>query len=161
MTIAPRALIPLVIGVVLAGLATWHVLTMYSPGRDAPAVDPRPRALMHAVLSRALERDSIGAVRVGASPVAAGWALVAARGDSTTVRGWSNASETQGERRRGDTISRTWFTTASLQRCTGAAALAARFVARADTLTLVELDSPCAPLAPITFSVGPDTAQQR
>jgi hypothetical protein len=75
------------------------------------------------------------------------------------VRGWTRATETHDRAARGDTVIRTWFTTAAMQRCTGAAELTARLVHDGERTRITELRSPCVPVAPITFEVEPDTTR--
>ena len=116
-------------------IAVWRSLTLYSNVDPGPMMDPRELALTRLVLTRVLA------------------------GDSAMVRGWSRASETHSRAQRGDTVIRTWFTTAAMQRCTGAAVLTARLVHERERLRLTELRSPCVPVAPITFEVGPDTTR--
>lgn len=137
----------------LAVLAMWRSLTFYSNVKPAPRMDPAELALARRVLRRALAADSTGAVGAGATSAAAGWALRAVRRDPDMVRGWTVATETTNRAERGDTVIRIWFTTAAMQRCSGAAELRARFIHRANRLELAELDSPCVPVAPITFQL--------
>jgi hypothetical protein len=141
----------------LAALAMWRSLTFYSNVDRGPVMDPSERALAQRVLQRALAADSAGAISAGATAEATAWALRAARRDPAMVRGWISATETRNRAQRGDTVTRTWFTTAAMQRCSGAAELAARFVRDGRRLTLIQLESPCVPVAPITFEVGSDT----
>ena len=140
-------------------LAVWRSLTLYSNVDPGPMMDPRELALTRQVLARVLAGDSAGAVAGGAEPPVVGWALNATRRDSAMVRGWSRASETHARTERGDTVIRTWFTTAAMQRCTGAAELTARLVHERERIRLTELRSPCVPVAPITFEVKPDTTR--
>ena len=144
-----------VIGVVVAltTLAMWRSLTFYSNVEPAPRMDPAELSLARRALTLALAADSAGAIRAGATPVAAGWALRAARRDPAMVRGWTRATETTSRAERGDTVTRIWFTTAAMQRCSGAAELRARFIHRSSRLALAELESPCVPVAPITFEL--------
>ena len=137
----------------LSALAMWRSLTFYSNVSPAPRMDPTELSLAQRVLRLALAADSAGAIRAGATPAAAGWALRAARRDPQMVRGWTQATETTNRAERGDTVTRIWFTTAAMQRCSGAAELRARFVHGPDALELAELDSPCVPVAPITFEL--------
>ena len=140
-------------------LATWRSLTLYSDVEEKPLMDPAELRLVQRVLGRALVADSAEAVRAGAAPAAAGWALRAARRDSAMVRGWTRAIETTNRATRGDTVIRAWFTTAAMQRCSGAAELTARLVHRQGELRLIDLQSPCLPPAPITFEVEQDPAR--
>ena len=140
-------------------LAVWRSLTLYSNVDPGPMMDPRELALTRLVLTRVLAGDSAGAVAAGAEPAVVGWAVNAVERDSAMVRGWSRARETHSRAQRGDTVIRTWFTTAAMQRCTGAAVLTARLVHERERLRLTELRSPCVPVAPITFEVGPDTTR--
>jgi hypothetical protein len=151
-----------VIGVVaaLTVLAMWRSLTFYSNVDRGPVMDPAERALAQRVLRLALAADSAGAVGAGATVEATAWALRAARRDPAMVRGWISATETRNRAQRGDTVTRTWFTTAAMQRCSGAAELAARFVRDGTRLKLLQLESPCVPVAPITFEVGSDTPRR-
>lgn len=140
-------------------LAIWRSLTLYSNVAVEPVMDPTELRLVQQILGQALAADSAGAVSAGAAPAVAGWALRAARRDSMMVRGWTRATETTNRAVRGDTIVRAWFTTASMQRCSGAAELTARFVHDHGRLRLTDLQSPCLPPAPITFEVEQDTAR--
>ena len=140
-------------------IAVWRSLTLYSNVDPGPMMDPRELALTRQVLAHVLAGDSAGAVAAGAEPPVVGWALNAARRDSAMVRGWSRASETHARTERGDTVIRTWFTTAAMQRCSGAAVLTARLLRERDHIRLTELRSPCVPVAPITFEVEPDTTR--
>ena len=116
-------------------------------------MDPSELRLARQVLSLALSGDSAGAARAGASDAAVRWALAAARGAPAMVRGWVSAPETRNRSERGDTVVRAWFTTAAMQRCSGAAELVARFLHQGGGTRLVALDSPCLPVAPITFEL--------
>ena len=137
----------------IAAIAIWRSLTLYSNVDHGPAMDPRELSLARRVLTLALAADSSGAVRAGATPGAAAWALRAARDYPAMVRGWSRATETTNRAERGDTVTRAWFTTAAMQRCSGAAELTARFIHREGRVELAALESPCVPVAPITFEV--------
>lgn len=137
----------------VAALAIWRSLTLYSNVDRGPTMDPAELSLARTVLTLALAADSAGAIGAGATPAAAGWALRAARRDPGMVRGWTRATETANRAERGDTVTRIWFTTAAMQRCSGAAELRARFVHRPRGVELAELDSPCVPVAPITFEL--------
>jgi hypothetical protein len=146
-----------VIGVVAAIglLAVWRSLTLYSNVDPAPTMDPRELALTRQVLTQVLVGDSAGAVRAGAEPPAVSGAVNAARGDSAMVRGWSRATETHDRAERGDTVIRTWFTTAAMQHCSGPAELTARLVHDKERTRLISLNSHCVPVAPIIFEVQP------
>jgi len=137
----------------LTALALWRSLTFYSKVDHGPSMDPAELSLVRQVLTLALAADSSGAIGAGATPVAAGWALRAARRDPAMVRGWTRATETTSRAERGDTVTRIWFTTAAMQRCSGAAELKARFIHYPTRVELAELESPCLPVAPITFDV--------
>lgn len=143
----------------IALLAVWRSLTLYSNVEPAPQMDPRELAVTQQVLTRVLAGDSAGAVSAGADPAVVGWALNATRRDSAMVRGWTRSTETHDRAARGDTVVRTWFTTAAMQRCTGAAELTARLVHDGARTRITELRSPCVPVAPITFEVEPDTTR--
>jgi hypothetical protein len=145
----------------LAVLAMWRSLTFYSNVDHGPRMDPTELALARRVLTRALSGDSAGAIDAGASPAAAGWALRAARRDPGLVRGWTHATETTSRAERADTVTRIWFTTAAMQRCSGAAELTGRFLHRRDHLELIELQSPCVPVAPITFEIDSGAGKAR
>ena len=140
-------------------LAVWRSLTLYSNVDPEPSMDPRELALTQQVLARVLAGDSAGGVAAGAEPRAVSWALNAARGDSAMVRGWSHATDTHVHAERGDTVIRTWFTTAAMQRCAGPAELTARLVHDGARTRLVGLSSRCVPVAPITFEVQPAAAR--
>lgn len=137
----------------LTGLAMWRSLTFYSNVDRGPSMDPAELSLARRVLTLALAADSSAAIGAGATPEAAGWALRAARRDPALVRGWTRATETTSRAERGDTVTRIWFTTAAMQRCSGAAELRARFIHHPDRVELAELESPCVPVAPITFEL--------
>ncbi len=139
--------------IALAAIALWRSLTLYSNVKPDPVMDPAELGLARRVLSLALAGDSSGATRTGASQAAVRWALAAVRRDSGMVRGWTRATETTARAQRRDTVIRTWFTTAALQRCSGAAELVARFIHEPHRLRLLELESPCLPIAPITFEL--------
>jgi hypothetical protein len=143
----------------LALLAVWRSLTLYSNVEPPPRMDPRELAVTRQVLTRVLAGDSAGAVAAGAEPSVVGWALNAARRDSAMVRGWTRATETHARATRGDTVIRSWFTTAAMQRCTGAAELTARLVHHGERTRIADLHSPCVPVAPITFEIEPDTTR--
>jgi len=140
-------------------LAVWRSLTLYSNVDPEPSMDPRELAVTRQVLTRAMAGDSAGGVAAGAEPRVVSWALNAARGDSAMVRGWSRATDTHEHAERGDTVIRTWFTTAAMQRCAGPAELTARLVHDGARTRLVGLSSRCVPVAPITFEVPPGTAR--
>lgn len=137
----------------LTVLALWRSLTLYSNVDRAPPMDPAELSVARRVLTLALAADSAGAISAGATPAAAGWALRAARRDRAMVRGWTRATETSHRAEHGDTVTRIWFTTAAMQRCSGAAELRARFVHHPNGVELAELESPCVPVSPITFQL--------
>ena len=139
--------------IALAALAVWRSLTLYSNVEPDPVMDPAEIGSMRRVLTLALQGDSAGAAGTGAATTAVRWALAAARRDPGMVRGWVAATETTNRAERGDTAIRTWFTTAAMQRCSGAAELVARFVHGRGGTRLVALESPCLPVAPITFEL--------
>lgn len=139
--------------IALAALGVWRSLTLYSNVAPDPVMDPSELGSVRRVLSLALRGDSAGAERAGATSAAARWALAAARRDSDMVRGWVTATETTNRAERGDTTIRTWFTTAAMQRCSGAAELVARLIHEGRAVRLVALESPCLPVAPITFDL--------
>ena len=143
----------------IALLAVWRSLTLYSNVEPAPQMDPRELAVTRQVLTRVLAGDSAGAVSAGADPAAVAWAFRATRRDSAMVRGWTRATETHDRATRGDTVIRTWFTTAAMQRCTGAAELTVRLLHDGARTRIIDLGSPCVPVAPITFEVEPDTTR--
>jgi hypothetical protein len=143
----------------LALLAMWRSLTFYSKVDHGPPMDPAELALARRVLSRALAGDSAGALREGAAPAAVGWALRAARRDPALILGWTRTTETTSRAERGDTVTRVWFTTAAMQRCSGAAELTARFIHTPNRVELIELQSPCVPVAPITFEIDSSRAR--
>lgn len=145
----------------LAGLALWRSLTLYSNVDHGPTIDPTELTLVRRVLTLALAGDSAGAIGAGAAPAAVGWALRASRLDPALVRGWTQATETTSRAERGDTVTRIWYTTAAMQRCSGAAELTGRFLHRPDGMKLVELQSPCVPVAPITFDIDTGAGKAR
>jgi hypothetical protein len=143
----------------IGALAVWRSLTLYSNVDPEPSMDPRELAVTREVLARVMAGDSAGGVAAGAEPGVVAWALNAARGDSALVRGWSRATDTHAHAQRGDTVIRTWFTTASMQRCAGPAELTAQLLHDGARTRLVGLSSHCVPVAPITFDVQPGTAR--
>lgn len=145
----------------LAVLAMWRSLTFYSNVDHGPPMDPTELTLVRRVLTLALSGDSAGAIGAGASPTAVGWALRAARRDPAMVRGWTQATETTSRAERGDTVTRIWFTTAAMQRCSGAAELTGRFLQGPAGVKLIDLQSPCVPVAPITFEIDTGAGKAR
>ncbi len=136
---------------VIAVLGLRWALTVYSSRPTVTPADPRELVLIHSVLTRALAGDSTGAVGLGATPGAVAWAMAAARYDSALVRGWIVAPETDITRVRGDTTWRTWYSTAALQRCSGAAPLAVVLLHTGPRLRVLNWSARCVPVAPITF----------
>lgn len=136
-------------------LAVWRSLTLYSNVEPEPTMDPRELAVTRQVLTLVLAGDSAAAAAAGAEPLVVSWALNAARGDSAMVRGWTRATDTHDRAERGDTVIRTWFTTAAMQRCAGPADLTAQLVHDGKRTRLIGLSSHCVAVAPITFEVQP------